>query len=214
MIAISSFRPLDTNEEYRKNQIAAFESWNKVFDAIVFFNAPDERMKSGITSFFPSEDYPFILTLAGLASRFPENLVCLINSDIVASPDLLYVEQTLKENKASCAVSHRWQFDPVNLMQPKQVVDLGLDIFVGTSEVWGRVARLVPEEFRIGHGMWDTWLIAFFNKHFASTFYDFTPSRCIFHPKHGGRQSKFDLPKSLLDGVDSGLCGMPVRKIS
>lgn len=186
MIFISSHRPLGGGE-VSVNQISANESWQKVADHIVLFGCEEQKLNSPIVSFIPSEEWPPIFMLMEMAARL-NDWCAILNADIVVSQEFAAVEKKLREKKASCAVSYRYQFDPTNPVAEKKVVDNGLDIFCAVPEVWRHAAKEIPRDFRIGHQRWDTWMIGFLNTHYFQSFYDFTASKTIFHPKHESRK--------------------------
>ncbi len=214
MIFISSIKPLDFSVEIRDNQLLANESWNRVADYIVYFSNRDDRLHTPLTNWIHGDEWPLIYDLVLMASYMPE-WTCLINSDIWVSPDFGKVERALRNAKASCAVSRRYTYHPTNPLAPKIVErdDLGLDIFCGTQEVWQAAAKLIPKQFRIGHSQWDSWMIGMMNSHFGDRFYDFTDSKVIFHPKHGGRNPPFTVPPGLSPWT-SNAYGMPLRKMN
>lgn len=189
MIFVSSLRNFtDPASEYGRNQIAAFKSWSKVAEAIVYFNAtPQPEMESPITCWLPSEEYPRIMDMAECCASQP-GWSCIINADIVVTPHISSVEQKLKHRKAIAASSWRHTFDPARGLEPRQRTDNGLDFFMATPEFWRKVYAAIPESLRIGTQMWDQWMLAFFSMYAVSGFYDITPSRCICHPNHEGRK--------------------------
>lgn len=212
MIAITSVRNLNRcTPEILSNQLGANESWNRVFDHIIIFGNKDKRIDSGITTFIPGDDWPKIKSMMLFASLL-KDWACIINADIVVSPDLFKVEKQLRDKRASCAMSYRYQFDPVNPLVEKKVVDNGLDIFCAVPQVWKEASRDVPEAFRIGHQQWDTWTIGYFNSHFYTGFFDFTPAKCIYHPKHESRMYKYTISISP-NTFESNAYGPPMNKI-
>lgn len=209
MIAFSSFRPLDTNDEYRSNQLSANESWGKAFQHIIYFNERDERMENGIVSWIDRGNWPLIFELVEMAAEM-KDWSCIINSDIFVSPDFERVETKLREKGAKAAVSYRYEYNPTNPLIEKRVVDNGLDIFCATPDVWKHVLKEIPREFRIGHPRWDTWMIGFLNTHYFENFFDFTASRTIYHPKHEGRKFGFEIKTEDMP-FEAGMFAMPTR---
>jgi len=193
MICISSARSLSRcTPEIASNQIAANESWNKIFDHIIIFGEREAKLDSGITTWVPAEGWPKIKDMMQLASRLSD-WSCILNADIFVSPELGRVEDKLRQVKAACAMSYRYEYNPTNPLVEKKVVDNGLDIFCAVPEVWSAACKQVPDVCRMGHSQWDTWTIGFFNTYYYTSFYDFTPARVVFHPKHGSRTTNYEI---------------------
>lgn len=188
LTAISTFRPFeDRHSEHSKNQIAAWQSWQHAFDAILYLNQPEPALVSNKTRFIPWEDFPSLKDAARLAIA-AGGWACIINADIVVSDRMPEVENYLRNHGAQCASSWRYEFDPVIGRISGKVVDNGLDFFAAESWMWERVADVASDTLRLGCTFWDTWLLSFFNAMAPGTFYDLTPARLIFHPKHGDRK--------------------------
>ena len=190
MIAVASFRPLDKSVEVAINQLRAKQSWEQVFDAIVYFGVRDARLDSPRTSFIPYHDFPTISLMAYTAS-ISDDWACLLNSDIVVSPMLPAVwDEAVEQDKALS--SFRWEYVGDDLVNAR-VVDNGFDFFCATPALWRKVSKEVPEAYRIGHNCFDSWLLGFFHTECRDKFYDITARRCVFHPRHGDRKQKFDI---------------------
>lgn len=193
MIAVSSFREIGKSPEYDRNQFAARQSWLRAFDAIVYFNQPDGNMAGDNIGFIPWEPFPEISVMAEFCS-VQRDWCALINADIVVGDKFRQVESDLKQNRALAACSSRYEFEPGQSLDRARVVDQGLDFFAAVPGIWRQVADQIPQRFRIGHCLFDTWLIGFFNKLCRHTgFYDITPARVIFHPRHGDRHPVYDV---------------------
>lgn len=187
MIAVSSLKPFGLSEAVNRNQRQAYASWGPVFDYIVFFGDAEPGFDGFTTTFWPSEQFPRIKDMAAFNARQPE-WSCIINADIIVSPQLRVVERQLFSKRARCAISRRQTFDPeTGISQGANVTDMGLDIFCAIPEIWLEASLKIPDQFRIGHCFWDTWMLGFFNTVAPDSFFDFTPSKCIFHPQHGDR---------------------------
>ena len=199
MIAVSSFKP-NATEEVKRNEFEALQSWATVFEEWVFSND-----KPGFS------DPPTIRSLAKLCATFP-SWSCIINADIIVHPELERIISEIDAKGGCCAVSKRYEFYPDNPSFGPRLKDLGLDIFCGKPEVWQSVAANIPEELILGHIMWDTWMLAWLYEHFTRSFYDFTPSVAIFHPKHGGRGDQ-SMNRNLTS-VEARYMRMPHLKIT
>lgn len=196
MIAISSFRPLELSEEYLSNQLRAKASWDTVFYRVVYFNEPCRQMATGRTTFEQDKTgtRPRIKALAEHAAGL-SGWVCIINADIVVHPRLIQAEFKLTAGGAQACMSRRWQFEPGHNVETGRVVDLGLDFFAAVPDVWAKFAADVPEDFRLGKIVWDTWALQWFANNLGESFVDITPCKCIFHPRHGGRiDQNLDVP--------------------
>lgn len=190
MIAISSCRQLSANDEVARNTIRANKSWQREFDAIVYFADPDARLASPKTRFIRGEDFPTIKSLVMVAALY-EDISCLINADIVVAEGFQTVVKAMLYNSAMLALtSMRYEFEPdAENYDRAAVADHGVDFFAAVPHIWKRCWKEIPKEFRIGHGGWDSWMLGFLNWTCKRKFVDITPYRCIFHPRHGSRHA-------------------------
>jgi len=185
VIAISSFKPFPKSVAVAKNQTKAKASWDRVFSRIVYCGPASEPALNGEkTDFVCTEEFPSIREMVEVAASSVE-WACLINADIRVHYRIRFVELELKRLNASCAISLRWQI-PDN-----RIVDQGLDWFAATPEIWRRILPHVPRWFRVGHCLWDTWMLAAFMYFSHGECYDATASEFIYHPKHFDRDSPF-----------------------
>jgi len=188
VIVISSFRPFDLDEtgEYRRNQLAAFKSWQAVATKIFYFNNPEPLLDSPKTVFIPSERYVRLLDLIELAAM-QEDWCAIVNADIIIGRNFPIVEAKLKARGAQCATSWRYNFDPDKGTNSGVHNDNGLDFFAGIPKVWQKGYELVDDRLYIGSTGWDSWALSLFCTFFQQTFFNITPTKVIFHPNHGGR---------------------------
>lgn len=191
MIAVSSFKPLDLSVEVALNQIRAHETWSRAFDAIIYFGKPEPRLECSKTNFIYHDDFPTI-SLMALTAAMTGDWCCIINSDIVVSPDLFRVWDKAVRQGAKAITSYRWEYEPgdIDLMNTR-ITDNGFDFFATSPDLWAKISIEVPPSYRIGHNVWDSWMLGFFNVHLGRKFVDITSQRVIFHPKHGQRQQKW-----------------------
>lgn len=187
MIAISSHRALsDCPEEIARNQIRAHQSWQGVFDEIIYFGPSEPALSCPNTTFIESEDFPFISSLCTAASLCAD-YACLINADIVVGWNLGSAIHEVWSRGGVAATSRRYEFTGEDLTH-SNIVDLGIDFFCATPDMWRRASKSVPSQYRLGHSAWDTWVMSFFNTVAGRAFWDITKRRAIFHPKHENRK--------------------------
>lgn len=184
MIAVSSFKPFSESEEVARNQRAAKQSWEPIFEKIIYVSQwPEAELDSEKTEFsFPSAVFPSIRDLALLCSD-QTDWTAIINADIIVHERLLEAEKRLKSLKAETCYSRRYQFE--DDISKASIVDWGLDFFAATPETWLRIYDEIPGEFRIAHQQWDTWMVSWMSKH--TKCYEISLCKCIYHPKHGDR---------------------------
>lgn len=187
MIAFSTLRPFGNHPEYDRNQLAAWQSWQKAFSLIVYFNDPQPQVSNEKTLFIPSEPFPQIWKIAERMA-YQSEMSCLINGDIIIGDRWPRVEATLKQKSALTAVSQRWEFDPARGLDPCAVVDCGIDFFCATREIWSIVANMADDRLRLGVGWFDTWLMGCFSSFSMRGLWDITHCRVVYHPKHEGRK--------------------------
>lgn len=190
MILITSCRPMGSHPEYDRNQLAAKSSWEPVAQAIIYFNDYQPQLASSKTRFYPAEPHPRILDMTSVAACQP-GWTAIINADIVLGNRFPLVISKLDNRKATAAASWRLEFDPARGIEsaaPERVAhDNGLDIFLATQKTWEKVALAVDERLRHGSTYWDSWMLSFFATFEVSSYYDFTPAKVVYHPKHEGR---------------------------
>lgn len=206
MIAVSSFRPLGQNPDWDRNQLAAKASWERVFEEIIYFNQEEPRLDSPKTAFLPTEGHPFIRQLCALCA-LSSGWSCIINADIVVSPELATVERRASARHAMAMTSYRY----TTANGRTAVIDNGLDWFAARGPIWAEAARQCPPQLRIGHPTWDTWMIGFLNHACGRSFINVTSARLIFHPKHEDRRHVCNVDGGL-DGMQ-WYCGMPAGRL-
>lgn len=196
MIAISSHRPLADSMEYARNQLFAKDSWEEVFEQIVYFGEPQFGLDSPKTIFIESEEFPRISEMIAFAAE-QSDWCCLINADIVVADYLIGIEHEMKRRKTLCATSYRWEFVMDDDEVKPKVRDNGLDFFAACPQVWRDAELCIPRDYRIGHSMWDTWMLGFFNHKYRRSCRDLTQAKVIYHPRHGGRRQIYRIPENI-----------------
>lgn len=195
--AISSFRPLSQSREIARNQIRAKDSWERVFDRIIYFGRPDPNLWSTKTEFIDTDDYPAISALC-MAAFMSRDMACIINADIVLAETFpVVIEQCLRHHYQAMT-SARYEFDPnAPNFDNAKVVDHGFDVFIAPWTAWWSASRLVPETLRIAHAGWDNWILGYLNTLYGRRFVSISSKRCVFHPRHGDRRQpyQFEMPQ-------------------
>lgn len=210
LCAVSSFRALDDSAEVASNQLRAKRSWDLVFDRIILFGAYDKRLASRITDFAEGEDFPHISSMVWAAAQQTVP-TCILNADIVVDPNLKSMVNRAWVKGALAMTSQRLEFDPKTEDYFRaRVVDYGCDFFCAKPEVWRQVYKEIPAAYRIGHGLWDSWMLNFLQATLQRRFVDITTLGPIFHPKHGDRKrtTMGEIPKDKY--IERGL-GFPPR---
>lgn len=174
------------------NQLAAHKSWKRVSERIIYLNAPHPEFIGEKTEFVETTDWPAIQHIALELSLWMD-WGAFVNADIILAPHLPEVVKELTRRMAWAAFSYRYEFDPSGDIHKAKVMDNGLDFFLAKPHVWNHVQKAIPPHFRIGHQFFDTWLFGYFKRMCGSRCFDITPSRCVFHPKHGGRKFGFEI---------------------
>jgi hypothetical protein len=183
-------KPMGQSHVHDQNQLRAWQSWQKVATAIVYFGEPQPGIEGPTTRYLPSEDYPRIMDLSEFMAEQGE-WCALLNADIYISPHFKNVEAKLKGRKALAASSWRHEFDPAVGVDPCQRVDNGLDFFAAVPDIWARIYQIAEEPMRMGTVQYDSLLLSYFSCYAISGFYDITPSKCVRHPRHGNETRKY-----------------------
>lgn len=191
MIAISSHKPFHKSPEVAKNQIRARNSW-ACFEEIHYFGDPEPELDGANTCFHPCVGWPTIKDLSKFASEC-DGWSCIINADIVVGDHWDQAEEALLRSGARCAISRRYG------LWTHKLEDWGLDFFAAKPEVWKLAHQSVDPVFRIGHQLWDTWMISFFTHQPGILCADLTPAMVIFHPQHGDREFGHTITKPVGD---------------
>lgn len=212
MIAISSHKPHAGNPGYRDNQVRALRSWVRFFSRIIYLGAYEPELKAPCSEFYPSEDFPRIKDIALKASVLPASYVTLINADIYLDTPFKEVISAMHQSSKSAGLSRRFMWDTSGPVELAQIEDFGLDIFIAKPVVWQRVAKEVPEELRIGHIRWDTWMYGFLRTIYKGGLADFSHFKCVFHPRHSGEPAPYNSDMDVNDRY-TRFAGLPVDKL-
>lgn len=192
MICVSSFRALkNCSTEILRNQLRARESWDDAFSHIYYFGDYEPRLAGPNVTFFECADFPTIkemIRVIGLQQQWG----AFINADIVLGKGLKIIHGELAKRGALCAMSRRFEFQGEDVNSGR-MLDNGLDFFCGTPSFWKLASSMIPDNYRIGHCLFDTWLLGFMCSHYYAWLWDFTECRVIFHPKHEDRQRPFKI---------------------
>ena len=214
MIAVSSFKPMVLNDEVSRNQIKAAETWWDSFDYIIYLGDYDDRLAADNVSFYPCSGKPTIRELCEVCAQQP-CWTCIVNSDIQIGDGFRRIQPALEARRAHAAVSWRLMFNPDREAPPTgTMVDWGCDWFAARQDVWEKAAAEVPEDFRIGRILWDTWMLGFFASYVWDWLYDITPARMIYHPEHQNRDSTFDPSPELHSNKYVKAARWPLKQIT
>lgn len=214
MIACSSHRPHSKDATYATNQIAAHASWARVFKMIFYFGQPEEALMDAQTRFARiqgGDGWPTIREMISFLAGQPDWAV-LVNADIIVTEKLKGVVRHMEQRGIPAATSRRWQFKAS--MDDADVTDRGLDIFIAKPWLWQSLSKEIPTGYRFGHCEWDTWVLGKLMQRTHWKMGDFTPSRCVFHPVHEGRNMPLNeqVPKMLETIYDyAKLPGVKIR---
>lgn len=195
MIAVSSFRPLkDCSPSILRNQLRARESWEHNFDHIYYFGPHETALDGDKVTFIPSEPFPMIRSMATVCCE-AGGWCAIVNADIVVK-EMPAIQQEISALFGVAMMSQRYEFEGENFKDARKV-DNGLDFFAALPSVWKLAATTIPLQYRIGHCVWDTWLMGFMALHYFDWLWDITPRRAVFHPKHEDRRSIFEIDQRI-----------------
>lgn len=193
MIAVSTFRPHSQSKEYARNQTRAVQSWSNIFEDIFLIGSPEPDLALPNVIFIDSgEKFPTIKDMVLLLTR-SKDWGCWINCDIVLTPTINKVLEDMPRCGAWAVTSQRWTFDAdtFDLWRAKvEPNDFGLDIFITTGLIWNRMYPLIHPGLRKAGMMYDTWMTGYFVRTLGDSYRNFTGYRCVFHPRHEGRQQE------------------------
>lgn len=193
MTSVSSFRPFKDSEEVARNQLRAKQSWEQVFDEIIYFGSDEPKLASVKTMFVDSKEFPTIDLLITAAS-FARGWVAILNADIVVSKALGAVVAECIRRNVRAITSKRYEFEPdAENMDKAKVKDAGYDFFMADAKMWAGAAQHVPSGYRIGHNRWDNWVLGYFNVICGRQFVDVTSRKVVFHPRHGERKQPYHI---------------------
>ncbi len=194
MIAVSTFRPHQKNAEYALNQSRAVASWNGIFDEVFLIGKPEPELTYPCVSFLTGEEYPRIKDMI-LPLTIHDGWGAWINCDIVLTSPIKEVIRQMSIREYRACTSQRFEYNPSyfpdlsNAQVPKN--DYGLDIFITRGNVWLDMYHKIYPDLRKGGMVYDTWITGYLWRTFGWGYRSFTNYRCVFHPKHEGRQKDF-----------------------
>lgn len=201
MILVSSFRPFKEDPEWDRNQLTAFRTWMMFAKRIILFGQHEPDLSNNKVSFVPSEQFPRIKDMIGVAAKQRNQFVAICNGDILLNPSIIRIEGRMKNGHYKCASSRRWHFDPAKpmaeAMESASLIDAdgrddrGRDVFIARADAWDKLLSEAPDHLRVGHQHWDAWLTDAFRRHWDAKFLDFTALRIVHHPHHQGRRMPY-----------------------
>lgn len=194
MTAVSTFRPHSQSAEYACNQIRALQSWQMVFDSVFLIGHPEPELNfSNVTFIDSGERFPAIKDMILLLTQC-KGWGCWINCDIVLTPVVNTITQIMAQEGCWASTSQRWTFNPETFDLAKAVMepnDFGLDIFIAPDSVWKSMYSKIHPGLRKTGMVYDTWITGYLWNTLGKGYRNFTDFKCVFHPRHGGRQRDF-----------------------
>lgn len=184
MTLVSSFRPHADDPVYRENQVRALSSWEPMVDRIVYFGQFEPELSRPNVIFVECEEWPRIGVMAEYCAQV-DRVSAIVNSDIVLAPAVSKVFEIVRHTSIGAATSRRYDLETGKL----NPMDKGRDIFICKDHVWSKLAKAIPDTFRIGHQSWDGWAVGFFRVILDKRFAEFTQMKAVFHPQHEGRKT-------------------------
>lgn len=180
----------------------AFRTWMLFAKKVYLFGEHEPVLSGSKVHFVPSEQFPRIKDMVILAASQKQEYSAICNGDILLDPQIMRIEQRMRFGNYRCASSRRWHFksDAVSIEQARESSSLidqdgrddrGRDVFIARWDVWGRIAKDIPDQYRISHNAWDAYLTDKFREHWNDRFLDFTAFRYVLHPHHGGRKRPY-----------------------
>jgi hypothetical protein len=176
MIVVSSHKP--GHAPHHSAQL----TWAEQFDFTIYLGPTDKQLAGPRVAFTPAEPFPKILEAVKVCALQP-GWSAIVNADIHMGHNFRDLEKHLVANECESAVSGRYQFNLPDISQAI-IEDMGIDLFAARQNIWNLVQKNIPEMFRFGHVLWDTWLLGFFMTHCDHKLADLTPWRTVFHPRH------------------------------
>lgn len=211
MTIISSMKPFRESRNIARNQMRAWASWTAIADKIIYFGEPEPSLNTRKTEYVESTPFPRIKTLA-LAAALVPTMACIVNADIVLADHTRDVLTYVMKRGGKAAVSRRYEFIDGNLDDARLVNgDWGVDFFFATPAIWRQLAKTISPEYRIGHVMWDSYVLSFFNTVASGATWDITKRRCVFHPKHEERKRPYSIQVEHTEMMNR--CGMPFNRL-
>jgi hypothetical protein len=193
-------RPFGEDPEWDRNQLLAFRTWMSFAKKVILFGKTEPQLENPHVEFWPTEQFPRIKDMARVAGDQARQVVVICNGDILLNPQIMKVEQRIRNGVCLCASSRRWHFKPEELPDALESAtlntqegldDRGRDVFVAPARVWKQVESEVSPLLRIGHQHWDGELTRIFRSKWGDKFLDFTSLRMVHHPIHGGRRMPY-----------------------
>lgn len=212
MTAVSTFRPHAQSAEYARNQIRAVQSWQDIFDSVLLIGHPEHELNYPNVTFIDSgEKFPSIKDMILLLTQ-ANGWGCWINCDIVLTDSLWHAIEDMQKQGCWAATSQRWTFDPETFDLDRSVIeknDFGLDIFITIDSIWKQMYPFIHPGLRKAGMVYDTWMTGFFRTMLGNGYRSFTSHRCVFHPKHEGRQNDFQNDVKWIEDKYGRAAGIP-----
>jgi len=193
VIAVSTFKPHAKSAEYALNQSRAVQSWGDIFTHVYLIGDPEPDLRYDYVTFIEGNDYPTIKMMVLMLSTY-EEWGAWINCDIIVLPKIHEAMQQMEVRGYRAATSQRFEYDPVSFDLSKAKIphhDFGLDIFITTGDIWRDMFTKINPDLRTCGLIYDSWMTGYLWHTLGHGYRNFTDYRCVFHPKHGGREAPY-----------------------
>jgi hypothetical protein len=194
MIAVSTFRPHSKDAQYAINQSRAVASWEGIFDDVYLIGKPEPDLTHPYVTFIAGEEFPRITSML-LLLTFSEGWGAWINCDIILNKKIKEVMRQMEIRGYQACTSQRWQYEPTDWPDLSKARvpqgDYGLDIFITHAGVWEDMQSKINPDLRKAGMVYDTWITGYLWNTLGFGYRNFTNYKCVFHPKHEGRQKDF-----------------------
>lgn len=195
MICVSTFRPHKKDAQYALNQSRAVDSWRGIFSYIYLIGEPEPDLEYPCVTFISGDDFPHIKDMVKLLA-INDGWGAWINCDIIVDGGrLLQVMRQMDIRGYQACTSQRWQYEPDDWPDLSKALvpqgDYGLDIFITHGAIWGDMYSKINPDLRKAGMVYDTWMTGYLWTTLGFGYRNFTGYRCVFHPRHEGRQQEF-----------------------
>lgn len=173
--------------KWKNNMILAQWSWAALSFKTIYVAKRIEGMPvHGHVEWTGDEDFPPVYRLLEVASQ-QHGKVILLDADLRIKHTIYNPINELKD--ASIITSRRWSFQNGKAWVDPD--DFAVDFFMGHASLFVEPAKLMPKGCRVGHNLWDSWLVGYFNKTLGDKIVSATKYGFLYHPKHDERNCPY-----------------------